>query len=117
MLTDADLQKIETMLDAKLEEKLANYPTKDYLNGVLDAKFDEKLKNYPTKSDLKNELKQYNSKDELKKILEPYATKEDLKIGLQTMQNTIISQLNLIIEIIGEQNERIRTISHRNWCN
>jgi len=80
MLTKQDFEeRLESVLESKLEDKLAGHATKDDLHNELAR--------YATKNDLKHELAKYATKNDLKHELAKYATKDDL----QSMKDEIIT--------------------------
>jgi hypothetical protein len=105
---DADMTAPLTRRDLEevLDQRLANYATKDDLENALE--------NHPTKDDLKNALENYPTKDDLKNALENYPTRDELKSEFVTFRKLINEDFQVAIRVVSEENRAwFRTIDDK----
>lgn len=109
-------QRLEKILDKKLDEKLKDYPTKQYL--------DEKFKDYPTKKYLDEKLKEIVTQDYLEDRLElqekgiAEMVDEKIRVALVEFKDEIVSAItqhvtNILKPLgltVADHEQRITTI-------
>ena len=94
-LTTKDLDRIEKLIDRKLDEKIKFLPTKDEFNGL-----EAKVKLLPTKADFKDletKIKYLATKDEFKELeakIKFLPTKDDFYVSM----DKIMKELSTIRE-------------------